>query len=59
MMEFYKKSVTYRIVIIGCGRLGANLADCLYDEGKEVIVVDKEETAFRKLSSSYGGLTSE
>lgn len=57
MMEFYKKSVTYRIVIIGCGRLGAHLADYLYDEGKEVIVVDKEETAFRKLSSSYGGLT--
>ena len=57
MMEFYKKSMTHRIVIMGCGRLGAHLADYLYDEGKEVIVVDKEETAFRKLSSSYGGLT--
>ncbi len=56
-MEFYKRNMTHRIVIMGCGRLGANLADYLYDEGKEVIVVDKEETAFRKLSSSYGGLT--
>ena len=49
--------MTHRIVIMGCGRLGAHLADYLYDEGKEVIIVDKDESSFRKLSSSYGGLT--
>ncbi|WP_049945586.1 potassium channel family protein [Candidatus Stoquefichus massiliensis] len=57
MMEFYKKNMSHRIVIMGCGRLGAHLADYLYDEGKEVIVVDKDEISFRKLSSSFGGLT--
>lgn len=57
MMEFYKRNMTHRIVIMGCGRLGAQLADYLYDEGKEVIIVDKDDTSFRKLSSSYGGLT--
>lgn len=57
MMEFYKRDMNHRIVIIGCGRLGASLADYLYEQGKEVIVVDAEDTSFRKLSSSYGGLT--
>ena len=56
-MEFYKKLEDKRIVIMGCGRLGANLADYLYEQGHEVIVVDSDEDAFRKLSASYGGLT--
>lgn len=46
-----------RIIIFGCGRLGAQLADCLYNEGKDVIIVDKNEASFNKLSDSYGGLT--
>ena len=57
MMEFYKKLENKIIVIMGCGRLGANLADYLYEQGHEVIVVDSDEDAFRKLSASYGGLT--
>ena len=57
MMEFYKKLENKRIVIMGCGRLGANLADYLYEQGHEVIVVDSDEDPFRKLSASYGGLT--
>lgn len=56
-MEFYKRLENRKIVIMGCGRLGANLADYLYETGHEVIVVDKDDDAFRKLSSSYGGLT--
>lgn len=51
------KILDKRVIIIGCGRLGANLADYLYDEGNDVIVVDKSESSFRKLSSSFGGLT--
>ena len=51
------KILDKRVLIMGCGRLGANLADYLYDEGNDVIVVDKSESSFRKLSSSFGGLT--
>lgn len=51
------KILDKRVIIMGCGRLGANLADYLYDEGNDVIVVDKSESSFRKLSSSFGGLT--
>lgn len=44
-------------VVVGCGRLGAGIADTLYGEGEDVVVVDKD--SFRKLSSSFGGLSVE
>ena len=28
------------IIIVGCGRLGAHLADTLSDDGKEVLIID-------------------
>lgn len=46
-------------VVVGCGRLGAGIADTLYDEGEDVVVVDKDKDSFRKLSSSFGGLSIE
>lgn len=45
------------IIIIGCGRLGANLANTLSDGGGNVLIIDKNKDAFRKLSPSYGGLS--
>lgn len=46
-----------RIVVVGCGRLGASIANDLYEQGEDVIVIDKNEDSFRKLSDSFGGLT--
>ena len=43
------------IVIFGCGRLGSNIANILYDEGNDVTVIDKEKNSFKKLSLTYGG----
>lgn len=43
-------------IIIGCGRLGANLANTLSDGGGNVAVIDINPDAFRKLSPSYGGI---
>lgn len=45
------------LVIIGCGRFGACLASTFYDEGAQVLIIDKNKEAFRKLLGSYGGLT--
>ncbi len=45
------------IIIIGCGRLGANLADTLSDSGGNVLIIDYNKDSFRKLSPSFGGLT--
>jgi trk system potassium uptake protein TrkA len=42
-------------IIIGCGRLGANIADMFAVQGKDVVIIDSEESSFRKLSSDYSG----
>lgn len=44
-------------VIIGCGRLGASLADSLAGEEQNVLIIDCRRGALRKLSPAYGGLT--
>ncbi len=44
-------------IIVGCGRLGGSLANELSDSGADVLMLDKSDSSFRKLSSSYGGLT--
>ena len=44
-----------KIVIVGCGRVGASAAE-LYDQaGHEVLVIDTRTTAFDRLASSFGG----
>ena len=44
-------------IVVGCGRLGANLANTLSDQGGDILIIDKNKEAFRKLSPSFGGLT--
>lgn len=51
-----KKEEEYTI-IIGCGRLGANLADTLSEMGCNVLIMDHDRDAFRKLSPGFGGLS--
>jgi trk system potassium uptake protein TrkA len=57
MKLFGRKERADYIVIIGCGRLGGSLANALSDEGKDVLIIDSNKDSFRKLSTSYGGLT--
>ena len=44
-------------IIVGCGRLGANLANTLSDEGQNVLIMDQDRDSFRRLAASYGGLS--
>lgn len=44
-----------KIVIVGCGRVGASLADIYDRAGHEVTVVDVRTDAFDRLPSSFGG----
>jgi trk system potassium uptake protein TrkA len=43
------------IVIVGCGRLGSHLANRLSRAGHSVVVIDRDEQAFRNLSGEYSG----
>jgi trk system potassium uptake protein TrkA len=42
------------IVVIGCGRVGSELAMQLSEEGHSVVVVDKNRDAFRRLTRFNG-----
>jgi trk system potassium uptake protein TrkA len=39
------------IIVVGCGRLGAHLANLLSRAGHSVVVIDKNENAFASLSA--------
>ncbi|HEX3670119.1 MAG TPA: TrkA family potassium uptake protein [Candidatus Cybelea sp.] len=44
-----------RYVIVGCGRVGSALAKLLDSDGHEVIVVDENAAAFKRLGSKFKG----
>ena len=44
-----------KTVIVGCGRVGATLAEIFDQAGHEVIVLDTSTMAFERLPSTFGG----
>ncbi|MSP22539.1 MAG: TrkA family potassium uptake protein [Dehalococcoidia bacterium] len=44
-----------KVVIMGCGRTGASVAARLCSEGHTVLVIDSQESAFRRLPASFDG----
>ncbi|MGI6212193.1 MAG: potassium channel family protein [Anaerovoracaceae bacterium] len=51
-----KKEQPAYTIIVGCGRLGASIANTLSDAGENVMIIDRNQDSFRKLSPSFGGL---
>ncbi|HEV7525787.1 MAG TPA: TrkA family potassium uptake protein [Acidimicrobiia bacterium] len=45
------------VVVIGCGRVGSELAGALLQSGHSVAVVDKNVRAFRRLGPDFAGNT--
>lgn len=52
----FKKNKDYTI-IVGCGSLGANIANALSNEEENVLIMDQNSGAFRRLASNFGGLS--
>ncbi len=44
-----------KVIIVGCGRVGARLARQLDAEGHSVAVVDQQVSAFDRLGREFGG----
>lgn len=44
-----------KFVVIGSGRLGANIATKMSEMGEDVIIVDATDDSFRKLQESFSG----
>ena len=45
-----------KIVIVGCGRVGASVADAYDRSGHDVLVLDETTAAFDRLPSTFGGV---
>ena len=46
-----------KVIIGGCGRVGAQLATKIAFERHEVVVIDKNPMAFKRLGKSFSGVT--
>jgi trk system potassium uptake protein TrkA len=44
-----------RAMVIGCGRVGSVLANRLDEAGHQVVVLDRHQQAFRRLSEKFSG----
>lgn len=45
------------VIIVGCGRVGSELAKLLSGEGHNVVVIDKARVSFDRLGGSFNGVT--
>lgn len=45
------------VIIIGCGRVGSELAKLLAGEGHNVVIIDQNNTSFERLGGTFNGLT--
>lgn len=46
-----------KVVILGCGRVGATVASTMSREGHDVTIIDQNPDSFRRLSRDFGGKT--
>ena len=45
------------VIVVGCGRVGSQLASMLSDNGKNVCVIDRNPDAFANLGRNFNGST--
>lgn len=45
------------VIVVGCGRVGSQLATLLSVDGHNVTIIDKESDSFRRLGSTFNGVT--
>jgi trk system potassium uptake protein TrkA len=48
-----------KMLIVGCGRIGADVAQRLSQSGHEVVVIDPDAAAFNRLPADFSGRTVE
>ena len=45
------------VIIVGCGRVGSELAKLLSSEGHNVVVIDRAAKSFERLGRTFNGMT--
>ncbi|MBU1027330.1 MAG: TrkA family potassium uptake protein [Candidatus Margulisbacteria bacterium] len=44
------------VIIVGCGRVGSQLAQILSTEGHNVVIIDKNAESFKRLGTDFNGI---
>ena len=44
------------VIIVGCGRVGSELAKLLSGEGHDLVIIDKNRAAFDRIGAMFNGL---
>ncbi len=44
------------IIVVGCGNVGSQLATLLSSEGHDVVIIDKNPNAFKRLGTTFNGI---
>lgn len=45
------------VIVVGCGRVGSQLATLLSAEGHDVVVIDNDPNSFKRLGATFNGVT--
>jgi trk system potassium uptake protein TrkA len=45
------------VIIVGCGRVGSELAKILSSEGHNVVIIDRKQASFDRLGNTFNGIT--
>lgn len=45
------------VIIVGCGRVGSELAKLLSNEGHNIVIIDRSSASFERLGGTFNGLT--
>src|SRR3989304_1357946 len=53
------RSYRMNIIVVGCGRVGAELSFHLFKNGHQVVVVDSDQESFNRLHQDFRGRTVE
>lgn len=48
---------TLHVIIVGCGRVGSELAKIMSTQGNDVIVIDRDPASFERLGRTFNGIT--
>lgn len=54
-MATQRRELTVHVVVVGCGRVGSELAGALERQSHTVAIIDKKKDAFRRLPKGFSG----
>jgi len=55
--DIISREDSVHVIVVGCGRVGSELANILSHRGHNVVIIDTEPDAFKRLGATFNGVT--